>query len=107
MKKDMTCVIYINTTILEVLDSKVLEEIIKILGIAEEEQCHTFELRDEGKVGDFLGIRIEKTKSKIFTLTQTGLINRVLKEANMESCNNPKTLVALTPSRLPTKYYQT
>ena len=92
MKKDMLCVIYVDDTILAGLDDAALEEAIKSLGIAEEEQRHTFELRDEGEVGDFLGIRIEKTGSKRFTLTHNGLINKVLKEANIESCNNTKHL---------------
>ena len=65
--------------------------------IAEEKQHHTFELRDKGEVGDFLGIRIEKTGSKRFTLTHNGLINKVLKEASIESYNNTKTTTALTP----------
>ena len=69
---------------------------IKSLGISEEEQRHTFELRDEGKVDDFLSIRIEKTWSKRFTLTQIGLIKKVLKKENMESCNNAKNPSALT-----------
>ena len=93
----MLCVIYVDDTILAGLDDVALEEVTKSLGIAEEEQHHTFELRDKGEVGDFLGIRIEKTGSKIFTLTHNGLINKVLKEANLESCNNTKTPTALTP----------
>ena len=97
MKKDMLCVIYVDDTILAGLDDTSLEEAIKSLGVAEEEQHHTFELRDEGEVGDFLGIRIEKTGSKRFNLTHNGLINKVLKEANVESCNNTKTHIALTP----------
>ena len=68
MKKDMICVIYVNDTVLASPDAKALEEIITSLGIAEKEQRHTFELRDEGEVGGILGIRIEKTGSKILLL---------------------------------------
>ena len=67
MKKDMICIIYIYDTILAGPDTVALEEVVKILGITEEEQHCTFELRDEGEVVDFLGIRIEKTGSKKFT----------------------------------------
>ena len=37
-----------------------IEEIIARLGSQENEQWCTFELRDDGEVGDCLGIRIEK-----------------------------------------------
>ena len=47
------CVIYVDDKILAGPDSKALEEVIKSIGFIEEEQRHTFELRDEGKVGDF------------------------------------------------------
>ena len=88
---------YIDDTILAGPDTKTLEEVIKSLGISEEETCHTFELRDEGEVGDFLCIKIAKTGSKKFTITQTGLITKILKKSNIESCNNAKTPAALTP----------
>ena len=39
---------------------------------------------------------LKKTGSKKFTLTQTGLIAKVLKESNMESCNNAKNSATLT-----------
>ena len=39
------------------------------LGFQNEEQRHIFELRDEGEVGYFLGIRIEKSKQNSFTLS--------------------------------------
>ena len=96
MKKYVICIIYIDDTILARLDAVALEEVIKSLGTAEEEQQYTFELRDEGEVDDFLGIRIEKTGSKKFTLTQTGLIAKVMKESNMESCDNAKNLPTIT-----------
>jgi hypothetical protein len=38
-----------------------------------------FQLRDEGKIGDFLGIRIQKQKGGSLILTQTGLIEKVIK----------------------------
>ena len=48
--------------------------------------------------GNFLGIRIEKSTSNMFTLTQTGIINKVLKVSDMDTCNttnNPCYPVAL------------
>ena len=59
-------------------------KILSSLGIADDEQLHLFELRDKVEVDNILGIRIEKEGSKKFTLTQTGLVTKVLKEANMD-----------------------
>jgi len=40
-------------------DSKAIAHKITGLGVSIDEQRHQFQLRDEGKVGDFLGIRIK------------------------------------------------
>ena len=59
---------------------------------------HTFELRDEGEVGTFLGIHIERQSNSSFTLTQVGLINKVLSAAGMENSKaTVKTPAATTP----------
>ena len=96
MKKDMVCVIYVDYTIITGPHPKKIEELITSLGIAKEEQRRVFELRDEDEVGDFLGIRIEKLGAQKFTLTQTGLISKVLKTANMESCNSDKNILIIS-----------
>ena len=49
----MIYVINVDDIILARPDVLVLEEVIKSLEITEEEQRYTFELRDEGEVGDF------------------------------------------------------
>ena len=74
MKQNIICVVYIDDTILAGPNAKELDKMITSLGIADDEKRHTFELRDEGEVGDFLGIRIQKRGTKKFCLTQTGLI---------------------------------
>ena len=56
-----------------------------------------FGLCDEGEVGDFLGIRIEKSNHNSFTLSQTGSIDKVLKTSKMEYSNTAKTPAATTP----------
>ena len=53
MKRDMICVVYVDDTIFSGPDSNSIEEVITGLGVQNEEQRHTFELRDEGEVGDF------------------------------------------------------
>ena len=51
--EDMICVVFLDDTIIAGLDLKALEDLISTLVIAEEEQFHSFELRDKGEVGDF------------------------------------------------------
>ena len=62
------------------------------------EQRHTFELRDAGEIGAFLGIQIERNKNDTFYLTQTGLIKKVLVTAGMENSKSTvKTHASTTP----------
>jgi hypothetical protein len=70
---------------------------IKSFGVSKFEEQHKFELRDEGEVGDFLGIRIKKQADGTFYLTQTGLIEKVLKAAGLQDCNRCLTPASTTP----------
>ena len=97
MKKDMICVVYVDDTIIAGPDQKAINELIKTLGVKEAGQSHTFALRDEGEVGDFLGIRIEKVGGNKFLLTQPGLIKKVLKATGMIDCNTILTPASTTP----------
>ena len=59
MKQDMICIVYVDDTIIAGPNSTAIDALITSLGIQKDGQAHSFELRDEGEVGDFLGIRIE------------------------------------------------
>jgi len=91
MKKNMICLVYVDDTIIASPDSEAIELKSTGLRVSTDEQRHQFQLRDEGEVGDFLGIRIEKLGSRKINLTQTGLINEVLKVSDMETCNLVET----------------
>ena len=91
MKKDMICVCYVDDTIIAGPDAAAIEKEIRGLGVSDDEQRHSFELRNEGEVGDFLGIRIQKTGPREFDLTQTGLIDKVLLASKMEDSRSAKT----------------
>ena len=56
MKEDMLVAVYVDDTIFVCPDPKKIDEVITSLGVRDSEQRHTFTLRDEGEVGDFLGI---------------------------------------------------
>ena len=96
LKKDMICVVYVDDTILAGPDQTALDAMIKSLGVREADQSHSFGLRDEGEVGDFLGIRIKKCGDK-FLLTQPGLTRKVLKVTGMEDCNATSTPATTVP----------
>ena len=99
MKKYMIYVVYVNDTILAGPDADEVEKVITSLGVCDEEKHYKFELRDKGAVGDFLGIRIEITKSqaKVFKLFQSGLINKVLLVSGMEESNPLRTPIEIKP----------
>jgi len=99
MKKYMICVVYVDDTILAGPDAAEIEKVITSLGVRDKEKRYKFELRDKGAVGDFLGIRIERTKSqaKEFKLSQSGLINKVLLASGMEDSNPIRTPSELKP----------
>ena len=93
----MICVVYVDDTIIAGPDPDAIDALIKDLGVDDGEHRHTFELRDEGEVGDFLGIRITKTSKNSFALTQTGLIDKALRDASMENSNTCVTPASTTP----------
>jgi hypothetical protein len=91
MKAGCVCVVYVDDTIFAGPDAEVIAAEIKSLGVPDDEHQHTFQLRDEGEVGDFMGIRIAKQKDGTFLLTQTGLISKVIEAAGMNTCNKVST----------------
>ena len=97
MKQGIMCVVYVDDTIFAGADASALEEEIRLLGVSDTEQQHTFQLRNEGEVGAFLGIQITKVGPRTFSLLQTGLIAKVLATANMSDCNGVSTPTGSTP----------
>jgi hypothetical protein len=83
MKAGCICIIYVDDTIFSGPEADKLSAEVQSLGVNSDEHQHSFQLRDEGEVGDFLGIRIEKLAGGKFLLTQTGLIEKTLKAAGM------------------------
>ena len=59
MKSYMIFLVYIDDTICSGPNAKAIETFIKGLRIRQDKQRNLFDLRDEGKVGYFLDIRIE------------------------------------------------
>ena len=78
------CLVCVDDTILVEPKLENINKEITSLGISTKDQTHIFQLRDEGQVGNFLGIRIEKLGERKFHITQTGLVDKVFKVSTME-----------------------
>ena len=79
------CVIHADDTIIAGLDSDDIEHERKLLGITNDTYSHTFQLRDKGEVGNFLGIIIKKTGPNQLNLTQPELIDKVIRAIGMDN----------------------
>ena len=55
MKEGIICVVYVDDTIFAGANDNMLEQEIKIPGISQDEQRHSFNLQNEGEVGNFPG----------------------------------------------------
>jgi hypothetical protein len=97
MKNNMICVIYVDDTIFAGPDATKIQDETHNLGVRTFEEQHKFELRDEGEVGDFLGIRITKQSDGTFYLTKTGLMEKLLEAAGLQYCNLFLTPASKTP----------
>ena len=64
MKQGIFCVCYVDNSIFAGADPDVLEAAIQSLGFNNKEQLNTFQLRNEGEVGAFLGIEIKIARVK-------------------------------------------
>jgi hypothetical protein len=60
LKQDLICVIYLDDTIFAGPYKVKIAEEIAGLGVSKYETQHSFQLRDKGELGDFLGIWIAK-----------------------------------------------
>ena len=92
----MMVVVYVDNTIICGPDSKEIKKVIVDLGVSDDEHREVFKLRDEGNVGDFLGIRIEK-KGDSYLRKQKGLTEIVIRAACMEECKAKPTPVTEEP----------
>jgi hypothetical protein len=96
MKSGIICVVYVDDTIFAGPESDKLATEINSRGVSNDENQHSFQLRDEGEVGDFLGIRIAKQGDGVFLLTQTGLIEKVIKAGGMDTAHLVRTPASTT-----------
>ena len=79
-KSNMMIVLYVDDAGIAAKDPKMIDELIDQLeGLG-------FNLTKEGTFAEFLGIKFEQRDNNEFKLTQTGLIDKILKTTKMEDC---------------------
>ena len=84
--RDMFAISWVDDVVFVARDGNKIEEMILKL------QEAGYDLESEGEISAFLGIQIDKNpETGTFTLTQTGLIQKILKYTGLEDCNSDKT----------------
>ena len=81
---EMIAISWVDDVVFVAHDSKKIEAMIQKLKDA------GYDLDTEGEISAFLGIQIDKVQDS-FSLTQTGLISKIIKYARMEDCNSDRT----------------
>jgi hypothetical protein len=89
-KKGMMIVIYVDDCGIGAADPKDIDRLVDDL------RAMGFELTREGDFSEFLGIKMTKRDDGSIELTQTGLIDKILKATDMEDCK-PNILPATAP----------
>jgi hypothetical protein len=86
MKMGIICVVYVYSSIFFGPDGALLDAEMQGLGMSSREHSHSFELLDEGEVGEFISIRIKKTVPVTCELTQMVLIDNGLNYVGLGEC---------------------
>ena len=74
MKYNTIFLVYVVDKILPHHKIQAIEAETKSLGVSSDEHRYGFVLRHKGRVGEFLGIKIENTVKLLFHFTHTGRI---------------------------------
>ena len=60
----------------------------------------SFTVNDQGDIGDFLGIQVQKQDDRSIMLTQLQLIESIIKDLHLQNGSNPKKTPAVTTNLL-------
>ena len=83
---------YVDDVILAAKDSKLIDVFIQHL------KDRNLQLTDEGDLASYLGIAFKRNKAEgTITLTQIGLVDKILAATGMQDCNPTWTPAATTP----------
>ena len=88
--------VYIDDCIIFGPDNKAIDEVVTDL----HNSTQNFTLDDQGEVGDFLGIQIQKLDDGSIVLTQPQLIDSIIQDLHLQGRSNPKTMPSITTKLL-------
>lgn len=85
LRNDALIVLYTDDCLIFSLQDSIIQDIIKGL------KTNHLLLKDQGEVADFLGIRVcRSADNSMITMTQTGLIDDILKQVGMDATGSRK-----------------
>jgi hypothetical protein len=89
LRQDCMMVVYMDDCLIFSHSDRVINDLLSKLS-------ETYKLEDQGRVNDYLGIRITKDHtSKVITMSQPGLIESILQDLQLPSGSKPKDTPAL------------
>ena len=88
--------VYIDDHIIFSPNDKAIDEVVTDL----RNSTQNFTLDDQGEVGDFLGIQIQKLDNGSIILTQPQLIDSIIQDLHLQSGSNPKNRPSITTKLL-------
>ena len=94
--KSIIFLVYIDDCIVFVSNDKAIDEVITDL----RSSTQNFSLDDQGDVGDFLGVQIQKQVDGSIVLTKPQLIDSIIHDLHLESGSNPKNTPSITTKLL-------
>lgn len=84
-RKDLIVICYVDDLGLQVPRESIVDELIKNL------EKKGFELTSEGSFSEYLGIQYDKSEDGKISMSQSGLIKKILEATGMTECNPNKT----------------
>ena len=94
--KSIIFLVYIDDCIIFGPNDKAIDEVVTDL----RNSTQNFTLEDQGDVGDFLGIQIQKQDDGSIVLTQPQLIDSIIHDLHLQSGSNPKNTPSITTKLL-------
>lgn len=90
ISKHIICMCYVDDICLVATSQKRIDDFLQTFKDDGDE--FNWEMTEEGTINDFLGIKITRSASeRTWTMTQTGLIDKVLAATGMTNCNAKET----------------
>ena len=91
-RKSIVFLVYIDDCIVFGPNDTAIDEVVADL----RKSTQNFTIDDQGEVGDFLGIQIQKLADGSIVLTQPHLIDSIIQDLHLQNGSNTKTTPAIT-----------